>query len=59
MDVREEHQEAGQLLAALDDAELGSRLDGIDGRRRLRWRARSPFALEDCACRRKEEKSVV
>ncbi len=31
MDVGDEHEQAGEVLAALHDAELGSLLDRVDG----------------------------
>ena len=38
--VGDEHQQAGELLTALADAEFGALLDGVDRCRRRHWRVR-------------------
>jgi hypothetical protein len=57
VDVRDEDEEPGELLAALRDAELARLLDRVDG---VAAALASPITLafEACAWSRKDEKSV-
>src|SRR5262249_59741672 len=58
VDIGDEDQQSGELLSALDDAELGRLLIELIVSPPALARPMI-FALDDCACSRKEEKSGV
>ena len=59
VDIAGGHQQAGELLAAVDDAGFGALLDRIDGITAGIGQAAMILALEACACSRNGEKSLV